>query len=172
MPKKAKETNTDWKHTFTHYGMVISIYLIHKFIDECAKIKDLEVTKVKMEDLEHLFYENIWRKGCLSYNIMDVIHDDRFINDRKQIEKADLSYPIILTKDPIGILNLLDGAHRISLSLLQNKKTINAYVFNDPKLWDKFKLGKDSKELWDWIDNSTKKQFDDLFKKRFKKCSY
>lgn len=61
----------------------------------------------------------------------------------------------------------MDGNHRFAKSVLQKKPMLHAYVFTDPALLKKFKLGKQTAAIWDKIHAMTKADFDALYAKRF-----
>jgi len=53
-----------------------------------------------------------------------------YIEHIKQVNNADLSYPIILSESG----EIMDGRHRICKALLKNKSTIKAVIFkSDPE---------------------------------------
>jgi len=60
--------------------------------------------------------------------------------------------------------NIIDGVHRLTKSVLLNKKYIKAYVF-DSKLMKKFVIAK--KNEWDKVDKLKVYQFIILYVDRF-----
>ena len=54
-----------------------------------------------------------------------------------RIKNANLKYPIILDSN----YNILDGVHRYVKHIIENKTTINVYIF-DKKIMKKFIIGK------------------------------
>jgi hypothetical protein len=75
---------------------------------------------------------------------MQVIQSPKkYKEDMDRINKADLGYPIIVHKNDI-----VDGMHRLLKTISQNKKVIDAYVFDDT-LMKKFNLGKRTSKTLD-----------------------
>jgi len=95
-----------------------------------------QIVQLPLEELVVQLKDNWWG----DFSPMDVIEHPtkkKYATHMKRIHAADLSYPIFLTNS----YGIIDGAHRISKAFLQNKKTINAYIF-PPSLMKKFIIHK------------------------------
>jgi disulfide oxidoreductase YuzD len=62
----------------------------------------------------------------------------KYADDAERIRKANMSYPIIVTKNH----TIVDGYHRVAKALLKDQTHIDAYVFG-PALMNKFILDRD-----------------------------
>ena len=95
-----------------------------------------ETFQVKTADLKDSLYEKIWtddnKKEIRPIDVIDDINKELYNNHRKRIEKADLSYPIILNPDG----NIADGMHRLCYVVLNNIETVNCCQF---KKWSDMK---------------------------------
>jgi hypothetical protein len=130
------------------------------------KIHDIPVSK-----FNYVLKWKIWGEPdneSLRHSISDVLSNPQsYPADFDKILHADLSFPIISVYTPLDEFIILDGYHRLSKCILKKKKHIQTYVFTDPKLLMKFKLGKCSNALWNKIDHMSKKDLDSLYDKRF-----
>lgn len=92
--------------------------------------------KLPIEEFLPQLNEKVWTP----WSPMDVIekpHLKKYKEDVERIEKANLAYPVIVT----GKHTIVDGYHRIAKAYLENKKNVDAYVF-DSELMNKFILDK------------------------------
>lgn len=122
------------------------------------------VTKINVSDLVKTLEYQGWgnpSKG-IRYSALDVLEKPKkYPDDYERIINADLSYPIIITKNYI-----VDGVHRLTKAHLEGKKSIRAYVF-DAKLMKKFKLANKTKDVWKKINRMYIYELIDLYHKRF-----
>ena len=122
-----KTYSPDMKHIYS-VDMMLSYINVHK-----PKVVNLPVD-LFVEQLN----QNVWG----DWSPMTVIHKitmKKYKANADRIYKADLSYPIIITDKN----NIVDGYHRAAKAVLEGKKTIKAYVFNNT-LMNKFLLDKDA----------------------------
>lgn len=96
---------------------------------------------------------------------------NKYKEHHKRIKKADLRYPIMLTRK----YKIVDGMHRLTKAYLNDKKYIRAYIFDD-KLMNKFKIVKIAKKEkkwekidWNYYDSLTEKDIENIYEKRFNK---
>jgi hypothetical protein len=78
-------------------------------------------------------------------NVLDKMDAKKYSENSERIKKADLSFPIIITGNRTSATRahtIVDGYHRISKAILEEKKDIQAHVF-DQTLMNKFILNKD-----------------------------
>ena len=143
-----------------------SVYLMHKYVNK------FKPKKVDLDINNFLYVQHmpVWtdRKLNMSMTIYNAI--ERFkkcSTDYEKILKADLKYPIICTYDPLDTYLVMDGYHRLGKAFLLKKKTIKAYVFTDPKLLKKFKLGPLHDDTYKKLDKMTQAQLDKLFDETF-----
>ena len=114
-------------------------------------------TKLNLDNLKFNLEYNCWENNVRP---IDVIHDmknKKYKDQVFRIKNADIKYPIILDSN-----NILDGVHRYIKHIIENKKTIDVYIF-DKKLMKKFIIGKR-----DEIVNLKINDLIELFYKRFK----
>jgi hypothetical protein len=141
--------------------------MIHKYVN----INKLNVQKLPLDKFKHIRDWDIWgdrEDSKKRWTINDVLKNpDKYKRDYKNILKSDLKYPIITIYTPLDTYFIMDGHHRYAKSIMEKRKTIDAYVFTDPKLMKKFRLGKQTRTIWDKIDKMTKKDFDALYAKKF-----
>lgn len=83
----------------------------------------------------------------------------KYSAEMQRIKSAELKYPIVIHKDMI-----IDGVHRLTKSVLENKKYIKAYDL-DSKLMRKFLIGTDGN--WRRASEININVFIELFYKRF-----
>jgi hypothetical protein len=69
--------------------------------------------------------------------VIEKIHLKKYASNAARIHDADLSYPIIVSKDGV----IIDGYHRLAKAVLSETTTIKTYVFDDA-LMKKFILDK------------------------------
>lgn len=124
----------------------------------------MKPTKYIIDDniLKNLDYKS-WGDPIknIKYSPKQVLKNpDKYPEDFERIKKANLKYPIIITEDG----NIIDGVHRLTKSVLNNKKYINAYKFNN-KLMKKFIIAK--KGDWDKVKKMKLYQFIILYIERF-----
>jgi hypothetical protein len=81
--------------------------------------------------------EKVWG----DWSPLDVINNmnlKKYKEDAEQIQKADLSYPVIVT----GKYKIVDGYHRVAKAYLEGKMYIDVYMFNSD-LMNKFIINRD-----------------------------
>jgi hypothetical protein len=147
--------------TYSNYELIYSVDMMFTYIY-------LNKTKIKVKKypvntlLENLTFPG-WGDPVLDikYSPNDVLENpDKYINDYKRIINADLSYPIIIDEND----NIIDGIHRLTKAILENKRTIKCYVFSD-KLMKKFIIAKDGN--WEYVDKLKSYQLMILYIERF-----
>jgi hypothetical protein len=155
-----------FKQTYANGENIYSVYLMHKYVNSHNEpIYDISISHLK----QHMQWKNWGSFNGERWSIMDVLADPKkYQRDYKNIIKANLKYPIITIRTPLGEHMILDGHHRLAKVFMNKKKTIKAYVFTDEKILNKFKLGKQTKSNWTKIDNLKQSDFDKLYEKRFK----
>ena len=93
--------------------------------------------KINVDDYIHVLHFKGW--GTSSHPIspkMVLDNPKKYKNDYKRIQNADITYPIIISSN-----HIIDGVHRLTKAYIENKKEINAYVF-DKALFKKFVIDK------------------------------
>jgi len=124
--------------------------------------------KIKVDDLVKNLDHNGWNDDPdndpkYAFSAYDVINNpDKYESDFTRIMNADLSYPIILSKDN----NIIDGIHRLTKAYIEKNKYIKAYIF-DSKLMKKFIITK--RENWNLINNLKSYNLIMLYIERFMK---
>lgn len=147
--------------TFSNENSVYSVDMMFAYL----KNNKHPVTKLKVDEYIHVLDYPGWGNPAnnISYSALDVIkHPKKYQADYKRIMKADLSYPIILSFDGF----IVDGVHRISKAYLEERKEINAYVF-DEELMEKFKIANKSKDVWKIIAKMPVYEIISLYNERF-----
>jgi len=93
---------------------------------------------VTLESLKPQLETNVWG----THSPLDVVENmtkKKYSENAERINKADLSYPIIIygRRNPI----IVDGYHRAAKALLNKQPTLKAHIFDTP-LMNKFILDK------------------------------
>jgi hypothetical protein len=157
--------------TYSDGQNVYSVYMMHKYVnDNKDKLKIQEIATAKFDYMREWKIWGNWGnpQNRERWSIDNVLKNpDKYQKDYKNIIKADLKFPIITVYTPLDTYYILDGNHRLGKSILGKKKIMKAYVFTDPNLLKKFKLGKESKTLREKIEKLKKKDFDSLYDERF-----
>lgn len=131
-----------------------SIALMHAYIHLCNPNNKF---KLNLNDLKFNLEYNCWENNVRPIDVLNDIKNKKYKNEVVRIKNANIKYPIIIDSN----YNILDGVHRYSKHIIENKKTINVYIF-DKKLMKKFIIGKH-----DEICNLEINDFIQLFYERF-----
>lgn len=99
--------------------------------------KDNPVIEIDVEDYKHLIDQNAWGKSndpkdsdfLSPRKVLDNMN--KYPDHRDRILEADFSFPILLTPDENYII---DGMHRLSRAILENRKTIEAIIVAEEQL--------------------------------------
>jgi len=114
--------------------------------------------KLNLDDLKFNLEYNSWANQVRPIDVLNDMNNKKYKQEALRIKNADTKYPIIVDSNYF----ILDGVHRYIKHIIENKKTIQVYIF-DKKLMKKFIIGKRGEEndlqLNDYIE---------LFHKRFK----
>ena len=132
-----------------------SIALMFAYINLC---KPNNKTKLKLDYLKFNLEYSCWADNIRPIDVLNDMKNKKYKDEVFRINNANIKYPIIIDSN----YNILDGIHRYVKHIIENKKTINVYIF-DKKLMKKFIIGKR-----DEICNLKINDFIELFYKRFK----
>lgn len=186
--------NTLYHQTFSSGGNTYSVYMMHRFFHDNPRESDdagFSRHSVSIRLLGIWCDYAIWQSydGRVGWGIHDIVRAIRDAragrevqvqgyNDehyRAQIiahmnasERADLRYPIIVTRNIFDGYIVIDGNHRIAKSILQDRRYVRAINIEDRDLMAKFKIGPESPRLREQLRSMTKKDFDDLYERRFR----
>jgi disulfide oxidoreductase YuzD len=133
-----------------------STALMFAYINLCKPKK----SKLNLDELKFNLEYNSWANNVRPIEVLNDMKNKKYKDEIARIKKANLKYPIIIDSN----YNILDGVHRYVKHIIENKKTINVYIF-DKKLMKKFIIGKRDDENKQEIND-----FIELFNKRFNKC--
>jgi len=120
--------------------------------------------KINVDDLIHNIDYKCWGDPAnnIMYSPRDVLKNPKkYKNEVDRINNANLDYPIMVHRK-----NIIDGVHRLTKSMIQNKKTIRVYMF-DSALMKKFIV--DKNKDWEKVDRIKTREIIELFYKKFKK---
>ena len=131
-----------------------SIALMFAYINLCKPNK----TKLNLDDLKFNLEYNSWKNNVRPIDVLNDMKNKKYKDEISRIKTANIKYPIILDSN----YNILDGVHRYIKHIIENKKTINVYIF-DKNLMKKFIIGKR-----DEIINLKLNDFIELFNRRFR----
>ena len=92
--------------------------------------------KIKTSTLLFNLDLNCWDNNTKPSDVISCLTDEKYKDEVNRITKSDTKYPIIVDSN----LFIIDGMHRLVKSVINNKKTIDAYMF-DKKLMKKFIVG-------------------------------
>lgn len=146
--------------TYSDNNYIYSVDMMFAYL-HFNKVKSIKY-KIDENILKNLDYSG-WGDPIknIKYSPKQVLNNpSKFPEDYDRIQNADLKYPIIITGDG----NIIDGVHRLTKSVLLEKKYINAYVF-DNKLMKEFIIAKHND--WNKVDNLKTYQFIILYVERF-----
>lgn len=116
--------------------------------------------KILIDDYIHVLDFKGWGTPSTPISPKMVLNNPvKYKDEYKRIQNADLTYPIIISNN-----NIVDGVHRLTKAYIENKKQINAYVF-DKALFKKFLVDKNN--TYDKVDLKLY-EYIELFYKRFK----
>ena len=115
-------------------------------------------TKLDLDDLEFNLEYNCWENNIRPIDVLNDMKNKKYKDEVTRIKNADIKYPIIVDSK----YNILDGFHRYIKHIIENKKTIDVYIF-DKKIMKKFIIGKRDETI-----NLNLNDFIELFNKRFK----
>jgi hypothetical protein len=97
----------------------------------------LETSQIPVSELTQQLDEKVWGDWSPA-TVLAKMDLKKYAEDANRIRKADMKYPIIVTKK----LVIVDGYHRVAKAVLKDQKYIKAYVF-EPGLMNKFILDRD-----------------------------
>ena len=130
-----------------------STALMFAYINLCKPKKE----KLNLDDLKFNLEYNCWANNVRPIDVLNDMKNKKYKDEVARIKKANIKYPIILDSN----YNILDGVHRYVKHIVENKKTINVYIFDKTQM-KKFIIGKRVEEnkldLHDFIE---------LFNRRF-----
>ncbi len=106
------------QYHFRRSGEDMLIWDVDRLITMSEKI---ETTKLHLDQIKSID-ENYWFQ-----NDDDIPSVREIVGHLNLMEKSDLSYPILITKDG----RVIDGMHRVLKALIQKEKHIKAKVFNE-----------------------------------------
>lgn len=154
-----------YKQTFSDGENIYSVYMMHKYVNN----NKLDIHDIPLPKFKRLLNWKIWGDpNGEMWSINDVLQNPtKYKRDYTNILKSDLNYPIITVYTPLDTYLIIDGNHRYAKSIITKRKTIKSYVFVNHSLIKKFKLGKQTKSVWNKIKKMKQKDFDELYKKRF-----
>jgi hypothetical protein len=130
-----------------------SIALMFAYINLCKPNK----TKLNLDELTFNLEYNCWKNNVRPIDVLNDIKNEKYKDEVFRIKNANIKYPIIIDSN----YNILDGVHRYVKHIIENKKTINVYIF-DKKLMKKFIIGKRNETVNLEINN-----YIELFYRRF-----
>ena len=131
-----------------------STALMFSYINLCKPNKN----KLNLEELNFNLEYNSWENNVRPIDVLNDMKNKKYKDEVSRIRNANIKYPIIIDSN----YNILDGVHRYIKHIIENKKTIEVYIF-DKKLMKKFIIGKR-----DEIINLEPNDFIELFYSRFK----
>jgi hypothetical protein len=110
-----------------------STALMFNYINLCKPNKE----KLNLYDLKFNLEYNCWANNFRPLDVLNDMQNEKYKDEASRIKKANIKYPIIIDSD----YNILDGVHRYVKHIIENKKTINVYIF-DKIIMKKFIIGK------------------------------
>jgi hypothetical protein len=133
-----------------------STALMHEYSRICKPTKVM----IPVRDLQFNLLTVGWANKINPLDVLLDMKNKKYKEEVMRIKKADTSYPIMLNSRH----NIIDGAHRYVKHILENKKKIAAYVF-DNKTLKRFLVGKPED-----INKITENELIEMVKKRFSTC--
>ncbi len=115
--------------------------------------------KIKIKTSQLLFNLDLhcWENNTKPSDVISCLKNDKYKNEIKRITESDTKYPIIVDRN----FFIIDGMHRFVKSIINNKKTIDAYMF-DKKVMEKFIVGKRDEKI-----NLKLNDYIELYNERF-----
>jgi len=106
--------------------------------DNLLKNIDEPITELNMNELLWNLDLPFWEEEKIddwNLTLREVIQNpERYSNHHQRILKADLSYPVCITKSKNGKWFVLDGTHRLAKAYIDNLKTIKVKIIPSDKL--------------------------------------
>lgn len=130
-----------------------STALMFSYINLCKPNEN----KLNLDDLSFNLEYNSWENNVRPIDVVNDMKNKKYKDEISRIINADIKYPIIIDSK----YNILDGFHRYIKHIIENKKTIDVYIF-DKKIMKKFIIGKH-----DEIITLEPNDFIELFYRRF-----
>jgi hypothetical protein len=150
--------------SYSNGNLIYSVDMMFIFLKE----HEHAYSVIPINYFEHIFSQTCWGdpRG-FKYSPNDVLASpEKYQRDYNRIINADLSYPIIISKNSNDKYIIIDGVHRLSLCLLNHNDFINAYMFDDTLL-EKFMINNEGN--WDYVDSMDQLFITGLYNERFKK---
>ena len=141
---------------FSDNNYKYSTGLMFSYIKYCKP----EKYKIDVNTLIFNLNYNCWDNNIKPYDVINDIKNVKYKEEVKRIKNCEMKYPIIVDSNN----NIIDGMHRYSRHILENKKKINVYVFNK-SIMKKFIICKKNEKL-----NLSLHDMIELFQKNIKKC--
>ena len=115
--------------------------------------------KIKIKTSQLLFNLDLhcWENNIKPSDVISCLKNDKYKDEIKRIKESNTTYPIIVDSS----LFIIDGMHRFVKSVINNKKTIDAYMF-DKKIMEKFIVGKRDEKI-----NLKLNDYIELYNERF-----
>lgn len=130
-----------------------STALMFAYINICKP----SLHKINIEDLKFNLDMECWKNNVKPIDVLNDMKNKKYKEEIKRIKYSDTKYPIIINSK----YYIIDGYHRFMKHILENKKTIKVYMF-DNKTMKKFIIAKHNEEF-----NLEINDFIELFNKRF-----
>ena len=140
-------------HWFSDNKYNYSIQLMFAYINLYKPTK----IKLNLDTLAFNLEYNCWENNVCPINVINDMKNNKYKEEVMQIKNANIKYPIIIDSN----YNIIDGVHRYTKHIIENKKTINVYIF-DKKLMKKFIIGKRNEK-----NNMEINDYIELFNRRF-----
>ena len=110
-----------------------STALMFSYID----LRKPNKNKLNLNDLDFNLEYNSWENNVRPIDVLNDMKNKKYKDEVSRIRNADIKYPIIVDSK----YNIIDGVHRYIKHIIENKKTIDVYIF-DKKLMKNFIIGK------------------------------
>ena len=146
--------------TYSNNNKIYSVDMMFAYINIYKPKSQKVYIKTLLHNLEHKGWSGGTPNKSDRYSPLDVINNPKkYKNEIERINKANLKYPIIVYNNYV-----IDGVHRLTKSMLTNKKTIKVYTFTS-ELMKKFLIN--SSGNWNKVDRMQTYDFIKLFYERF-----
>lgn len=139
--------------TYSNNKYEYSVDLMHAYIN----LQRPEKQKVETSQLLFNLNFNCWEKNTKPYDVISCIKSKKYKDEVKRIIESNLEYPIIVDSN----FFIIDGMHRFVKNVLNNKTTVDVYIF-DKKIMKKFIIGKRGEKI-----NLTIADYIELYQKKF-----
>ena len=85
------------------------------------------IIQVNIDDLRYNLYFSCWKNNIQPIEVLENPNNKKYEDEMTRIRNANTKYPIIINTQN----NIIDGVHRYVKLIIEGKKYITVYIFDD-----------------------------------------